>query len=344
MKILAGALFAALSVSLFACDRGPRSPVAYGAANAVIVIAHESVWEEAEESLRAALEPTIFIVRDERFFEVTHVSPAQSEWGQLRMWRQVIAIGRPDDPWVAPVLSAGGEEPEELPGIVTARSVWALNQTVSAILLPEGAGGEAIVPLVPRIREELERRYRDHVLQRMFVSGMDEALQARLLREAGFSLTLPRVYRNAVVDDSVYVFRNDFPDPGQMVRSILVTWESGVDGPLSEERAVEWRDGMEHRYYARPMVTLRDRLETRPLPDVGAGGIQVQGLWESPPEEWPGGGTFLVWMVPCPDQNRTYLIDAWLYAPGRDKLEYVLQLQAILSTFRCGGDGAVTAA
>jgi hypothetical protein len=31
-----------------------------------------------------------------------------------------------------------------------------------------------------------------------------------------------------------------------------------------------------------------------------------------------------------------YLLDAWLYAPGKQKYEYMIQLQTILDTFRCG--------
>ena len=40
--------------------------------------------------------------------------------------------------------------------------------------------------------------------------------------------------------------------------------------------------------------------------------------------------------VSCPEQDRTYLLDAWLYIPGRSKYEYVLQLETILDTFVCG--------
>jgi hypothetical protein len=32
-----------------------------------------------------------------------------------------------------------------------------------------------------------------------------------------------------------------------------------------------------------------------------------------------------------------YLLDAWLYAPGRPKHEFMIQLSTILDTFRCGG-------
>jgi hypothetical protein len=42
-------------------------------------------------------------------------------------------------------------------------------------------------------------------------------------------------------------------------------------------------------------------------------------------------------MITCEQQNRTYLLDTWLYAPGprRSKYEYMIQLQTILGTFEC---------
>ena len=78
------------------------------------------------------------------------------------------------------------------------------------------------------------------------------------------------------------------------------------------------------------------------LPDVrrltgpGAGALEVRGAWETPEGSWPAAGPFIARAVRCPDQNRIYLMDAWLYAPGESKYEYVLQLETILDSFTCG--------
>ena len=64
---------------------------------------------------------------------------------------------------------------------------------------------------------------------------------------------------------------------------------------------------------------------------------EVRGAWSNPPDsQWPAAGPFILWSLACPSQDRLYLIDAWLYAPGKDKWEYILQLETIMESFRCG--------
>jgi hypothetical protein len=37
----------------------------------------------------------------------------------------------------------------------------------------------------------------------------------------------------------------------------------------------------------------------------------------------------------CEGQNRAYLLDSWLHAPGAATYQYVVELETILDTFRC---------
>ena len=93
--------------------------------------------------------------------------------------------------------------------------------------------------------------------------------------------------------------------------------------------------------YAYPQVVDRENIRTRRL---ALGDMQVRefrGSWRNPPDSsWPAAGPFILWTVECLPQNRLYLIDAWLYAPGRDKWEYMIQLETIMESFRCGQGGA----
>ncbi|MDX1576985.1 MAG: DUF4837 family protein, partial [Gemmatimonadota bacterium] len=63
----------------------------------------------------------------------------------------------------------------------------------------------------------------------------------------------------------------------------------------------------------------------------------VTGVWQDEKGDFPAAGPFITWLVQCPDD--TYVIDAWLYAPNEPKYEYMLQLQEILGSFRCGASG-----
>jgi len=96
-------------------------------------------------------------------------------------------------------------------------------------------------------------------------------------------------------------------------------------------------DGVD-RHFIYDQVVDMDMAQTRRL-QMGEQVLdELRAVWGNPPEDlFPAGGPLIVWSVPCPAQDRHYLVDAWLYAPGRDKYRYLLQLENILNSFRCRG-------
>jgi len=78
-------------------------------------------------------------------------------------------------------------------------------------------------------------------------------------------------------------------------------------------------------------------VDAGPFQFRGRPAYQIRAIWSNPPElQWPAAGPFVTRAVICPQQNRMYLLDAWLYAPGKDKYEYMIQLETILDSFQCG--------
>lgn len=324
---------------LAAAACGDRAPVAYGNANAVIVIAPDSVWDAVGDTFLAALEPRIFAVRDERTFDVTHVSPAEPEWRTLRQWKQVMVIGNPEDAWVSPALARNELPDGPGPSLAERSDVWARGQLVTAIVLPAGSGPEGVIDVLPELHRRLDARFRQYALERMFASGPNVALRDSLREHAGFALVLPHVYRVLGEERSIR-FLNDQAVAPQIIRSVLVTWRSGAETSLSAENVLAWRDSVAAVHYSEPQVTERERIESRTLEDYAPGSFEVQGVWSSAPGQWPAAGPFVDRVIVCPEQDRTYLIDAWLYAPAKGKYEYMLQLETILDTFECGGSPA----
>ena len=93
-------------------------------------------------------------------------------------------------------------------------------------------------------------------------------------------------------------------------------------------------------YYGTPQNVDLSRVEESEIEVDMRPGRQIQAVWENPPElDWPAGGPFITRAIWCPSDERTYLLDAWLYAPGQDKYEYMLQLNTILDSFQCGLSG-----
>jgi len=327
LPVVAALLTLALAA---ACDK----PQALGDANAVIIAVQEQHWPQIESEVEDALEPRAFTVRDERIFRVTPVDPEGPFWGDTRRFRQILLIGEPGDEWVAEALRSAGEQPTQFPAVVEARNVWARGQRVIALVVAPGSPVTAVQPLLPQVGQSLLESYRVAIQQRMFASGVDSARAQTLAREAGFSMLMPPIYRVEQPDANSYMFINDQPDPAQLQRVITVTWRPRGEVAQGREALMEWREDIAQRFYHPPQLTDRERTERTPPEAQPGAEVQIHGVWHSPPGAWPAAGPFLTRMHTC-DDGRTYLLDGWVYAPGREKYEYMFQINTIMDSFQC---------
>jgi hypothetical protein len=321
-----------LLVPLAGCN--DRTRQAMGDEHSVIVVAEDGLWAQVEDTIMAALQAPVFAAREEATFRVSQISPGDPYWGDLRRFRQILSIGRPDDFWVQDPLRRAGAE-AVAPAIHEASDVWARNQTVTVLVVPEPDAAAVVEANVDSIARLLDRRYRAWTINRMYTSGLDGELAERLASDAGFALDLPNVYRWRQVSDSAYLFINDQPDASQLVRSLLVTWRPYTERRPETETVLGWRDEAARRFYDWGQTTERDPIQTRTLDAPGAGGLEVRGVWYGTVEGFPQAGMFITRVIDCPAQDRRYLLDAWLYAPSRAKYQYIIQLETLLGTFEC---------
>lgn len=328
-------LLAALA-TLSAASVGACSdlPIALGDENSVVVSADPELWAQVEPILAPAIERTVFTVRDEKTFTVTHHDPADETWYRLRLLKQQLAIGTADDPWMADVLAKAKDPPSA--GVFQARDVWARGQSVTAVLIGDGQDAGEAAAHAPDVAQLLDDQYRAWAVSKMFVTGPNEALSDTLRQAARFDLVVPNVYDHSV-RDSVHVFRNDNPDPSELIRQIAVTWESPIPPGLQPDDLLAWRARIAEEHYSFPQVNNLERVTGGPEVRDGLETYTIQAVWENPPEAYPAAGPFVLRAVHCPEQDRMYLVDAWLYAPGAEKYEYMIQLEEILNSFSCVG-------
>ena len=85
-----------------------------------------------------------------------------------------------------------------------------------------------------------------------------------------------------------------------------------------------------------PQMVVLEGSSERSFDYEGNSAYELRAQWRNPPERnWPAGGPLITRTVTCDAQDRTYLLDAWLYAPGQEKYEYMIQLDVLLGTFSC---------
>ena len=324
--------FAALGLS--GCE---QMPLAYGDANSIIAVMDPGLWNQVSDTVEDALEPTILTVANERTFHVTYQDPTESEkWVNLRRFRQLLLVGTGKESWMQEPLSQVHDSVTG-PGLYLAKDVWSRGQEVHILILSKPDAVDEVRQHLPDINKILDDYYRNWVRNRMFVSGIDSALADTLMAQAGFQVVVPEVYRWRKDADSVYQFRNDNPDPSELIREVTVSWRSPIPENETPQDLLDWRHELTSEYYSEPQDVDLSLNDSGPFTYRGEQGYQIQAVWKNPPKlEWPAAGPFILRAVPCPQQNRLYLLDAWLYAPNRDKYQYMIQLETILNTFSCG--------
>ena len=293
--------------------------------------------------VESALEARIVTVRQEKTFVVTHQVPAGQEWGMLQRFRQLLLIGTAQDEWMTEALKRADQASFNPPEIFQVHNIWARDQVVTVMLLAS-AGAAEVGPLLDPLHDLLDAQYRAWVKARMFMTGANEALADSLWDSAQFSLLLPQLYKRRT-EDSVYMFRNDNPDPSELIRQITVTWRTHSPERIAEDELLAWRQAVVDQHFGYPQIMDLDLAERRRLQQGEVIMDEIRAVWSNPPEDaFPAGGPSITRSIPCPAQGRDYMIDAWLYAPGRDKYQYILQLETILDSFRCTTATTIAAA
>ena len=335
---LRGLLAAAATLLVAGCD---SLPIAMGDVHAIVVTASPELWDDVGEAALATLGRTVYTTREENTFRVTYEEPSDTAWAKLRRLRQILLVGKASDPWMATALSELDGLPAP-PEILQVREVWGRQQLVTLVVLEEettpAQDARTVRELLPELSDIFDGQFRDWVRARMFATGPDEELRATLEERHGFSFTVPQVYDYQRVDSlgpQVHIFRNDNPDPSELIRQFTVTWESPMPPSLQPQDLLAWRARLVERYYDYPQVLNDERVSARSLDQHGSPAVEIQAVWENPPDAYPAAGPLRMRAVPCHEQSRVYLIDAWLYAPGRDKYEYMIQIEEILDSFRC---------
>jgi len=317
---------------------GCNKPNAMGEASSLIIFAADSLWDQVEDATYQTLEPTIYTVRDEKMYEVSFVSGSDPTANELKLFRNVLVFGTPDDTMLQKVAEAGRVELPETtaPRVFEVENVWAIGQLVTGVLLRPGREAEDWVESLPSVLSAVDASYREWVHRRMFATPPDSTLADELARRFGFRMIVPELYRRVARGvegaDSLVILRNDNPDPSELIRSILVQSRPKVDS-LTAALATAWRESVDSTQYNVPQGIDLSHSTTTRFSVHGAPAIEVTGAWHDEVGNFPAGGPFMVWVVDCP--ARTYFIDAWLYAPNEPKYEYLLQLEEILGSFEC---------
>ncbi|MCF7811842.1 DUF4837 family protein [bacterium] len=145
----------------------------------------------------------------------------------------------------------------------------------------------------------------------------------------GFKLTLQIDYIETINSDSLKCIRfiRHFPD-----RWVTVAWDFlDEDSILTPDLIYQKRKSLGD-YFLDPVLTYDDKWQSEEVVFNDKQGYLIRGLWAT--QGPTGGGPFFCYSFLEPSSRLYYIIDGAVFAPDREKMPYLWQLDVILHTFQ----------
>lgn len=339
--LLAPVLVLALSAG---CEM-PKLP-AVGNEDEIIVFADDSAWQMLETTLRETFEDTVMTPQPERWF--TLVREPFANYARFEKQKNRLVVGTLDsrDPVSAFVRQSldstvRGLVKEGKEFVFNKYDTKARNQIFMLLAGPD----------LPRLQASIRGRSQDllyffkSVLLRRELSALyggsgyhKEEIAQRLMLEYDWSMVIQHDYivaRESAEDRFFWMRR---ATPADMERWIFVHWEPAPSAALLTE---EWLLERRNRLTEKFLRTMEDdayveiapyHLEITTVDFKGRFAYEARGNWRF--SDKSGGGPFVNYTLYDEPSGRIYMLDGSIFAPRVEKKKLILQVDALLNTFR----------
>lgn len=222
------------------------------------------------------------------------------------------------------------DELTEYEGIYRGENIWADDQIVLGIVLPDFTDTDALSNL-------LEQTYNHHLsayIYGSFVSTqMSSPERIDSLLALGFTIDIPKSYHLAEWNPEAGFVQYQRVVSDECLLLLSIRWidDSVV---LSPDEAVLWREAVARNYFYDAAVDSVDRssVEVQSMDLRGLHGWRLLGIWRNP--EYLNAGAFTSYVLR--NSGRRYLLDVEIFHEHREKEPYIREGWIIMNTFMLG--------
>ncbi len=347
-------IVAILFLALHSCNlretarKAENLPPATGESSSILVVADSTMWQgELGDVLRNVFKaPIAALPQAEPLFDMQHVEPFYFK-GLLKRQKNIMFVTVLDDDSRANRVLRTYFTEESLQQIKEDPSVFMYvkeNEFAKGqhILHLFGSSEEELMQNVLLHKQELQNHWikiaRQHVADNLYNPPVERGIMQAMQKKFGASLKVPYGYEVAVeeesfmwlrqlsleIDKNIVVSYIDYSDESQFSLDSLLAIRERVLKPY-----VLYRPEDPESY----MLTETEHFEVerREVNFNGHFGVRLQGLWKL--NKYTMGGTFIGYALVDETNNRLYYIEGFLYSPGRDKRDSMLELDVALNTF-----------
>ena len=323
-------------------------PNAFGKLNEIIIITDDRIWEgPVGDTLRYYYGAAFPILpQPEPIFDLRQFTPAELEKDPIRReFRNYILLGNlneEDSPTTqlmkADLKEERLEKARQDPNYTSAvaRDKWAKNQLlVYQFAFSDDDLIENIKKNFPAIAKRVQEADRDKIEATIYFGGENPAIQAEVADKMGTKIRVPSDYSLAISNEDLIWMRREIDNINSnlLIRKIDYRDQS----QLSKQGIKAIRDSLGRKYVSSTIPNTYMRINDVDLPMFTSVKtlnnkytLEARGIWEMANDFM--GGAFISYLIHNPEKEELLFVDGFVYAPGKDKRNFMQQLEFIMST------------
>jgi hypothetical protein len=322
-------------------------PVALGVMNEIVVVSDEDVWDSnVEDSVMFYFAgPYPIMPAPEPLFDIRHFSFGELNGDALRKeLRTYIILADLSDSESSITKMVKNDLGEEAinkfyqdPAHFTTAGLdkWAKGQLIVYIMGKDREDlGRNVVRAFPRVSERIRKHDSEQLRAQTYVHGKSSKATNAIADKFGLQMQIPGDFQVAISSDNFIWVRKDTRD---LTSSIAIrTYDYTNQDQLQKDNLIALRDRLGLKIEG---TTVGSYMQTNPvdLPVYtynieldGKFTVESRGIWEMTDDFL--GGPFVNYAVIS--GGKIYMIDTFVYAPGKDKRNYVQQLELVVSSLK----------
>ncbi|MCS7259078.1 MAG: DUF4837 family protein [candidate division WOR-3 bacterium] len=316
-----GIIFVLFALLLFSCTA--ELPTSIGKSRQIIVLCNH--LDIVKKILSYTLERPIYTVQPEPEFTVQYHPLALID--KYFRYHTLFIIGLIDEEPISSILARYREKiMSDTFGLFAFSNLWARGQNIYIFAARDLKYlSRGLTKYESRILKTFQKRSLEYMSKLTYARGYNRNLEKTLSQKYKFSLKLPFSFKlNSKYQNKNFLyFVAHNPE-----RSIFVHF-SNLKIPLEPENLINIRDSLTNLFYEGDYVYQQfTYAETVDFNNNMA--LKLIGVWQN--NKYLAGGPFLSYAFYV--DTILYIIDGMVFNPGQKKLDYLLQIDAILHTFR----------
>ena len=325
-------------------------PMAFGENNRINIVADQELWDgEVGDTFRFYYaSPFLLLPQPEPIFDLRHFTPiklsSEPLRKELRTYIFLADLNDEDSPTTRLLKSDIGAEnfrrAKEDPKYNTTigRDKWAKGQ----LLIYSFAFGQNLLihnikKNFPALMKKIKEADRKQMESTVYVIGSDYKIEDKIKTKFNAEMRIPKDYFVAVEDSNSLWLRLE----GKKYSSNLIIHQLKYTdrSQLTKEGLKMIRDSLGKLYITTEIDGAYMRTNDKDLPIFtknielnGNYALEARGIWDIVNDYM--GGPFLSYMVHKKGTDQLLFIDGFIYAPGKEKRDYMQHLEMVISSLK----------